>query len=713
MPAAAYRESSDGPSGEEMTEEEEVPPSRDGGRGGGGAETAAGEAGPGSGPGTGSPGSAAAALSSYPAVVPVTPHGLLLRLSSRPSRDGPCLQFGGYQPDPVTGAPGPAETGGGEAFRSVGDVVTHIEGRPMTGLDFREEILPYLRRILAEEGREAVTMTATDGTEWWRRRREEEEREKEEAREEELEGWWEEGDAGGGGGRSDGGGCGVVGDEAPASMALTDAYEAMEGMRRLNLEVEFAERIAAGATVDLKRCTACLRAELGGGPGGRRKEPFDGRRVRRLLRKTGTGPCLVCWAPVCSRHADASFREEGITVCGECAHLFSLDFIVGCVEEAEEDGRGGGSSDSLSHLVDIYDRVLLMLRFSLRFADDVADSLERKVRNKHATGLAGNATGLVSGITGIAAAAAIFTPAGPGLIIASLLFGGTATAVSTGGEAAAYFSDSRRLADRILALHGVAASLLRIKDVLRDALLRDHIRVDHFLEDGDADSQGGEAAPAVPAAAAATIDQVREQLEREPARITSGAGTAAAKYAGAATEIGALATSSTAKATAAAEAAALAARAEVLAGAEVGVAAARTSRFASRATSTAMRTASFARMFGGAISAAAIVLEVKDMHSTVRQIRSGSPCEKAELVRSIRDEVRGFPETAALQSQCELYSELRSKRREGEMLTERAENAAAGTCPGGEVPTERAEEAASGMYPDVERAMLAVPVGDS
>ena len=206
---------------------------------------------------------------------------------------------------------------------------------------------------------------------------------------------------------------------------------------------------------------------------------------------------------------------------------------------------------------------------------------------------------------------------------------------------------------------------------------------------------------------------MREQLEREPARITSGAGTAAAKYAGAATEIGALATSSTAKATAAAEAAALAARAEVLAGAEVGVAAARTSRFASRATSTAMRTASFARMFGGAISAAAIVLEVKDMHSTVRQIRSGSPCEKAELVRSIRDEVRGFPETAALQSQCELYSELRSKRREGEMLTERAENAAAGTCPGGEVPTERAEEAASGMYPDVERAMLALPLGDS
>ena len=39
-----------------------------------------------------------------------------------------------------------------------------------------------------------------------------------------------------------------------------------------------------------------------------------------------------------------------------------------------------------------------------------------------------------------------------------------------------YFSEPRKLSDRIIALHGMSLSILRVTSTLRDAMLRDHIR---------------------------------------------------------------------------------------------------------------------------------------------------------------------------------------------------------------------------------------------
>ena len=46
-----------------------------------------------------------------------------------------------------------------------------------------------------------------------------------------------------------------------------------------------------------------------------------------------------------------------------------------------------------------------------------------------------SATGLLSGVVGVAAAATIFTPVGPPLLLASILFGTSGAAVAAGSEA--------------------------------------------------------------------------------------------------------------------------------------------------------------------------------------------------------------------------------------------------------------------------------------
>jgi hypothetical protein len=52
-----------------------------------------------------------------------------------------------------------------------------------------------------------------------------------------------------------------------------------------------------------------------------------------------------------------------------------------------------------------------------------------------------------------------------------------ATAVQTGYEITRYYSDPNRLAERMVALHGMATSLLRVKNILSHVLLKGHHQV--------------------------------------------------------------------------------------------------------------------------------------------------------------------------------------------------------------------------------------------
>lgn len=205
-------------------------------------------------------------------------------------------------------------------------------------------------------------------------------------------------------------------------------------------------------------------------------------RIQKLIdqrTKANTHPCLICASPSCSSHSSTSFRREGITLCLQCERLFELDFIVDCVSAPDVIQR----AERINYMIDCYDRCMLLIQYSTQFVEKIAGCLENQKEQQNKIGLASSSVGVLSGVLGIAAAASILTPAGPPLLIASLFFGGSASTVQTGTEAMNYFSEPRKLADRIIALHGMSLSILRVTSTLRDAMLRDHIRTDVYEAD--------------------------------------------------------------------------------------------------------------------------------------------------------------------------------------------------------------------------------------
>ena len=368
--------------------------------------------------------------------------------------------------------------------------------------------------------------------------------------------------------------------------------------------------------------------------------------IQRMInnrKQANTSPCLICASPSCPSCSSSSFRKEGITLCLKCERLFELDFIVDCVSTSDARKR----AERIEYMVDCYDRCMLLLQYSKQFGEQIATSLEDQKTKQDKIGLASSSVGVVSGILGIAAAASILTPAGPPLLIASLFFGGSATTVQSGTEALNYLSEPRKLADRIIALHGMSLSILRVTSTLRDAMMRDHIRTDVYE------------AESVPL----SNQKIKESYEKNKtkmvmgsntvrsltglARIEAGVGTAAgtAAAAGAAGEAGAMGAAATAASTA-------------------GAAGARVSTTVSRAGTAAARTVRFARFAGGALSAAVLVMEANAIQSTVKSISQGSPCDKANKLRSCLKEIEAFPSTTELDQECQSYLSVLAQRPE-------------------------------------------------
>lgn len=381
----------------------------------------------------------------------------------------------------------------------------------------------------------------------------------------------------------------------------------------------------------------------------KRDKPTALPRIQNLINQrtqANTSPCLICASPSCPSHSSPSFRKEGITLCLQCERLFELDFIIDCVSSPDPTKR----SELIDYMIDCYDRCMLLLQYSKQFAQQIAISLEDQKEKQDKIGLASSSVGVLSGVLGIAAAASILTPAGPPLLIASLFFGGGATTVQTGTEAINYFSEPRKLADRIIALHGMALSILRVTSTLRDAMLRDHIRTDVY-----------EAEPCP----ADLTNQVKESLEKNKNAVvmgsnfgrslTLGAGLAGAE-AGAmgAVAAGEVAAVSAAGASAAGASSAVGATAATAAS-TAGAAGARSATAISRAGTAAARTVRFARFAGGALSAAVLVMEANAIQSTVKSIKEGSPCDKAERLRNVIEEIGEFPSTSDLDDECQAY----------------------------------------------------------
>jgi hypothetical protein len=362
-------------------------------------------------------------------------------------------------------------------------------------------------------------------------------------------------------------------------------------------------------------------------------------RIQKLMdqrERANTAPCLICASPSCPKHSSASFRREGIPLCLSCERLFELDFIVDCVNQDPSE-----RSKSIDHMIDCYDRCVLMLRYSARFVEPIAKSLEEQKEQQNKIGLASSSVGMLSGVLGIAAAASILTPAGPPLLIASLFFGGGATTVQTGSEAMNYFSEPRKVADRVIALHGMALSLLRVTSTLRDAMLCDHVRTDVY-----------EAEPAP------LSEQVNEKIQKNRVAVLAGTNFGRTLTLGgvAGAEAGAGAAAGAAVVTVAG------AEGTAAAGAAAGAGAARSATAFSRAGTAAARTVRFARFAGGALSAAVLVMEANAIQSTLKSINEGNPCDKADTLRRVVEEVEDFPATSALDGECRAYLEAMESR---------------------------------------------------
>ncbi|KAL3940668.1 MAG: hypothetical protein SGBAC_004833 [Bacillariaceae sp.] len=367
--------------------------------------------------------------------------------------------------------------------------------------------------------------------------------------------------------------------------------------------------------------------------------------------------CLICASPSCPKHCSRSFRKDGITVCLDCERLFQLEFITTCVKEPDAQIR----AKHIDHMIDLYDRCLLLLNYSSQYIEQIAVTLESTQEKQNKIGLGSSGVGVVSGVLGIAAAATILTPAGPPLLIASLVFGGSATTVQVGTEAMNYFSEPNKLADRIIALHGMTMSILRVTSTLRDAMMRDYIRTDGIFEGEKGD----------------LAQVVQEKYEKHRKGVIAGvnAGSGVALGGVAITEAGALAAAD-ASVLAAQAARAASTEASVLAGAGAGARGASVASRATTASSAAARGLRFARFAGGALSAAVLLMEANAMHHTLRQIQEGNPCEKAKIMRQILKELEDstLPSSSALDEECQRYLEaMRSRPHIPEVTAEAAE----------------------------------------
>ncbi|KAL7579498.1 hypothetical protein ACA910_007875 [Epithemia clementina (nom. ined.)] len=404
------------------------------------------------------------------------------------------------------------------------------------------------------------------------------------------------------------------------AMEINEAYAALERMRQVNLGLICQE--LGMHDVDHEDCTVCVMERA-------KKAKQTGSPSRKSwIKKSKPDRCLTCGSPSCPSHSSEIFKAENITLCKECEKVFQIEFIMSAMTLDSKERR-----DRIDHLIDLYDRTVLLLNYSMQYIVDVAKALEETKKRQSKLNVGGSSAGIVSGVLGMAAAFSILTPAGPPLLIAALLFGGGATAVQTGTELKQqYFFEPGKVADRILALYGMLLTILTVTGTLRDAALLDQ-NVARFVS---SDS------PAVEELKKVYVEN-REELLTEAMESQ---------------------TSSSIRVDRAMLAAAVAAeashnrlkkRGKIDAKAKSNISiVSRSSRYMSRLGAGIMRTAQFAQLAGGALAAASLLIEARGMSNAIRSIKAGS-CAKAQMLRRIEASLPRFPSTLNIEKECVAY----------------------------------------------------------
>jgi hypothetical protein len=118
------------------------------------------------------------------------------------------------------------------------------------------------------------------------------------------------------------------------AMTLDVAYKSLETIRKVNLQVEFGREIEETEcvlSIRQARDQPQLYKNIAAGRLGRLRQMVTEKTASKAL------PCLTCGTPVCKNHRSADFSKQNITVCNDCAHLFSVEYLMKNIVHVQKD----------------------------------------------------------------------------------------------------------------------------------------------------------------------------------------------------------------------------------------------------------------------------------------------------------------------------------------------------------------------------------------
>lgn len=275
-------------------------------------------------------------------------------------------------------------------------------------------------------------------------------------------------------------------EEKPATMKkvmqLNEAYEALEGMRKASLELEFGGMLQKDNRLEEslldQYCTECLREQKNEPKPSGLFAPLQ----RAFQKQLQPSPCcMVCATPVCHRHG---CNKDGLHIClGQCHPLLTATHLQERLTQLQD--KEEERDRFVYNMMESYDRSLLLLQYAIECEDltALANDLETNTRTSTHVQLGNSSLGFMAGITGVGAmagpaataahvtVAATLAAASPPLLMASLVLGGTAACTTLGHELAIHkFYNSSAVQQRyrkLLAWQAVVKTIATVADDLQ------------------------------------------------------------------------------------------------------------------------------------------------------------------------------------------------------------------------------------------------------
>ena len=427
---------------------------------------------------------------------------------------------------------------------------------------------------------------------------------------------------------------------------LNAAYQSLEKMRKLNLEVQCHELGIpySDHNGDDEACTICLLETADAGNSKRRW------RIPKLQKKSSSlnkgTPCLICGSPTCPKHQSTGFKKQSISLCHNCERLFDLDFasLLGLDNDDVNDNKkektntkkkASKKTEPLSAadattgpegidvqlleqkirtLVDTYDRIMLLLAHASQFIPDLVTRLVETESRNNRIGLGTAGAGMASGVLGLAGAATILTPMGAPLLLASLALSGSSAVVTVSHHAMQnyYLQNPHEAADRIIVMHSMVSSLLNAAQTLQ-----------RVAEGAMPDKDNGK-------------ENASKESKDDSLVETFGQGLTAVRRADAGLGLANVATASSASLSTAAPGA--------------------TNFIQSSASAL-----NAVPLLGTALSGLFIAMDANRLKSTLAKIKAGNPSDKAHALENMQGDLLLFPQTADLEVECQAFCQVIEK----------------------------------------------------